>query len=104
MIQLKTGSTRRVESDLAHLLNYGTWLGSLLIAAGLVWPNWRLEFLRWSLPLVTLGVVVLIALPVIRVLVMWCNFMITHERRFAMLALTVLVIIGIGLAVGISEG
>jgi uncharacterized membrane protein len=93
-----------MESQLAHLLDYGTWIGTLLIAVGLVWPAAGLNFVPWPMPLVAMGVIVLIALPVIRVLVMLWNFVRTHERRFALLALLVLVIVAIGLAIGIAEG
>ncbi|HEY2686014.1 MAG TPA: DUF1634 domain-containing protein [Steroidobacteraceae bacterium] len=99
-----TDGMRPMESQLAHLLDYGTWIGTLLIAVGLVWPAAGLNFGPRPMPLVTLGVIVLIALPVIRVLVMLWNFVRTHERRFALLALLVLVIVAIGLAIGIAEG
>jgi uncharacterized membrane protein len=88
----------RIEAQLAHLLDYGTWLATGLITLGLIGSRFRAGFLPPSL--VNAGVLLFIALPVVRVLVMLWNFVRLRERRFALCAVAVLAIMTLGLFLG----
>ena len=91
----------RLDDRLARLLNAGTWASCVLIAAG--WaialaPSSRALVER--LHLASIGIVLLIVLPVVRVAVMGLWFWIHRERRFALFAALVLAIIGLSTALG----
>jgi uncharacterized membrane protein len=85
------------EGLLAGLLRYGTWLASGVIGSGLamslVGPC--------GTQVVAAGVVLFIALPVLRVLVMLAMFLRDRDYRLALVAAMVLMTIVAGLALGI---
>ncbi|PLC49785.1 hypothetical protein CR159_10855 [Pollutimonas subterranea] len=101
-----TETLERRERLIARLLWNGTWLASSIIAAGLI-----LDFLhRIDVALfpnlagsqvAAAGIALFILLPIARVVLMLAIFL--HERDYAYTAISalVLVIIGIGFAIGL---
>ena len=91
----------RIESLLAGVLNVGTWLASVAIAAGLVRP---LLYEQTSFPtgaqVVTAGIGLFILLPILRVILMFTIFVKERDYKFAAAAAVVLVIIFAGFAIG----
>lgn len=96
----------RLERLLAGVLEYGTWLGTCVIAAGLVlatihraasaqgWP------LPPGMPIVAAGILLFILLPVLRVALMLIVFVLERDYRFSAIALLVLAIIFLGFVFG----
>ncbi|HEU4413572.1 MAG TPA: DUF1634 domain-containing protein [Candidatus Angelobacter sp.] len=95
----------RLESLLAMLLRYGTWLASGLIGVGVTLA------LLHALPatdtpsslglrLITAGIVCFILLPVCRVAIMLVVFIVERDFRFVAIAAAVLAIILAGFALG----
>jgi uncharacterized membrane protein len=87
----------RLEELLARVLRYGTWLASAAIGLGFALalidgnPNMRIA---------TLGIVLFILLPVLRVLLMLLFFIRDRDFRFTALAALVLAIILAGILLG----
>jgi uncharacterized membrane protein len=84
------------------VLNVGTWLASVVIAAGLVLS---LFYRRMPFPsgaeVVTAGIGLFILLPILRVILMLTIFVKERDYRFAAAAAVVLFIIFAGFAVGV---
>ena len=81
-----------LESLLAQVLDKGTWLASAAIAVGLLLAGAG----SLGMTLVRLGIALFIGLPILRVLVMMIVFWRDRDYRFALIALFVLLIIGVG--------
>ena len=77
----------------AVVLQVGTWLASAVIAVGLVLPS--------GAPVVTTGIALFIALPIIRVTVMLVEFFRRRDYRIATMAALVLIIIILGIALSV---
>jgi uncharacterized membrane protein len=92
----------RIESLLADVLNAGTWLASVVIAAGLLLS---LFYERTPFPagaqVVTAGIGLFILLPILRVILMLTIFLKERDYKFAGAAAVVLLIIFAGFAIGI---
>jgi uncharacterized membrane protein len=92
----------RIESLLAGVLNVGTWLASVVIAAGLVLS---LFYERTAFPtgaqVVTAGIGLFILLPILRVILMLTIFVKERDYKFAAAAAVVLLIIFAGFAIGV---
>jgi uncharacterized membrane protein len=92
----------RIESLLAGVLKVGTWLASVVIAAGLVLS---LFYRQMTFPtgaqVVTAGIGLFILLPILRVIIMLTIFLKMHDYKFAAAAAVVLTMIIAGFAVGI---
>jgi hypothetical protein len=105
---MNPGATKvgRLESLLAGLLHYGTWLASAVIGVGLVLAlmGWRAgvpDPASWSgMCIVTWGIGLFIVLPVLRVTLMLVVFVYERDYRFVTIAAFVLAIIVAGLALG----
>jgi uncharacterized membrane protein len=88
------------------VLRYGTWLASAVIAVGLVGAFVDGHIRIPGMPvasathIVTLGIALLIVLPVLRVILMAIAFAFERDYLFAGIATLVLAIIGLGLALG----
>jgi uncharacterized membrane protein len=82
-----------LERLVAALLRYGTWLASAAIGAGLVLANRRIA---------TLGIVLFIVLPMLRVALMLVVFVRERDARLALAAGLVLAIILTSIAVASS--
>jgi uncharacterized membrane protein len=101
---------RRLEGVLSIVLRYGTWSACALIGAGIVWvlieqaapgPTTATTAASASgMPLVTLGVALLLGLPVLRVALMAIAFARERDYLFVALAAAVLAVIGLGLVLG----
>jgi uncharacterized membrane protein len=92
----------RIESLLAGLLNVGTWLASIVIAAGVVLS---LFYQRTPFPtgahIVTAGIGLFVLLPILRVIMMLTIFLKERDYQFAVAAAVVLLTIFAGFATGI---
>ena len=92
----------RIESLLAGVLNVGTWLASIVIAAGLLLS---LFYQRKPFPtgaqIVTAGIGLFILLPILRVILMLTIFVKERDYKLAAAAAVVLLIIFAGFAIGI---
>jgi uncharacterized membrane protein len=95
----------KLEHLLAIVLHYGTWLASGVIALGLALALLRgspdAKTLVSGMPVVTAGIALLIALPVLRVTLMLIVFVIERDYRFGAIAALVLMIICLGFALGL---
>lgn len=87
----------KTEGLLAGLLRYGTWLASAVIGLGLALSLVGLS----GAQVVAVGVVLFIALPVLRVLVLLAVFLRDRDYRLAIVAALVLMTIVAGFAIGI---
>jgi uncharacterized membrane protein len=87
----------RLEGVLANVLQYGTWVASATIVAGLALA---LTGSRMGVQGITIGIVLFILLPVLRVTVMLAVFLLERDYRFSAIAATVLTIICVGFALG----
>lgn len=93
--------SNRLETLLAGVLKFGTWLASVVIALGLVRPLFPVSapFPTGS-QIVTSGIALFILLPILRVILMLILFLKGRDYRLAATAAAVLVIILAGLVVG----
>jgi len=98
-----------LESRLASLLHFGTWVASALVGLGLALilagghgnPPSQLWLPSFANGLVRAGIGVFILLPVSRVAVMLVIFFRQRDYRFVAIAALVLVIIAVSLLLGI---
>lgn len=95
-----------MESLLAGVLLYGSWIASATIALGLslAWIDSRFgthhPVIFPGISIVTLGIALFILLPVLRVVLMMVVFLRERDYRFGIIAALVLTIIVLGCAVG----
>ena len=91
---------RRLEELLAAFLRYGSWSASAAIGLG-----YALALIGSQPPIrmriVSLGIVLFILLPIVRVLLMLLVFIRERDFRFAFISGTVLAIILVGIFVGV---
>ena len=89
-----------LERRLAAVLNLGTWVAFWVIAAGLLvlilHPGSLGEIVM------TVGIAIIVALPVLRVIVMLQHFVRAREGSFAALCALVLLIIAASVVVGVQ--
>jgi uncharacterized membrane protein len=85
-----------LERRLAGVLRAGTWIASAVIAVGLVLPS--------GTSVVTAGIALFIALPVLRVTLMLVEFLRQRDYRIGVIAALVLAVIVLGIAVGLRMG
>jgi uncharacterized membrane protein len=93
----------RLESALARILSYGTWFACALIAAGLAqtMSGWNMRAAHADGPsVIAAGIVIFIALPAVRVVVMLVAFLRNREYRFSVAAAFVLLMMAIGCILG----
>ena len=90
------GPVEDLEHRLAATLSCGTWLASAVIALGLLLPPLTQQGAR----IVTVGLALLILLPVLRVMLMLVAFLRARDFPLTAVAVLVLAIIGLSLAVG----
>lgn len=89
-----------LDRRLALLLKVGTWVACLFIATGLLLPQFALTIPGGHVNLVIVGVALLIALPVLRVVLMAWWFMAHRELQFALAASVVVLIIVLSAVLG----
>jgi len=99
----------QLEWLLAGTLHLGTWLASAAIGLGLAlalldsrFSAPKLAILR-DMRIATIGIALLILLPVVRVIVMLIVYLRHRDYRFSAIALLVLTIILLGFAVGLAR-
>jgi uncharacterized membrane protein len=98
---------RGLERLLANVLSIGTWLGSATIAIGLILQcmNWGRAILAVTcLRMVTYGIALFIALPVLRVALMAVAFFRQRELIFSATAFAVLAVIAAAACIGMHAG
>jgi uncharacterized membrane protein len=95
------GIADRLNSRLAWLLGAGTWASFGLIATGMALSASGVSP-RPGAHLVSAGIVLLIALPALRVVVMGVWFLLNREVDFALVAALVLMIIIASTVLGIA--
>ena len=93
----ETVKAPQTELLLAGLLHYGTWLASGLTGLGLA-----VTCRRRGTAVVSVGVALFIALPVLRVLVMLGAFIVDQDDRLVLVATVVLMTILAGIVIGLS--
>jgi Protein of unknown function (DUF1634) len=98
----------QLEWLLAGTLHLGTWLASAAIGLGLAlalldsrFSAPKLAILR-DMRIATIGIALLILLPVVRVIVMLIVYLRDRDYRLSAIALLVLTIILLGFAVGLA--
>jgi hypothetical protein len=87
------GTSDGLNSRLARLLGLGSWASCALIAAGMVVRMSGVSALSVADHLVSAGIVLLIALPTLRVALMAVWFLFRRDLDFALIAALVLLII-----------
>ena len=92
----------RMERILAGLLRYGALVASGWMALGMALSLFKdvLPLIRLSDRCLAIGIVLLIALPVLRVALMAGVFLLEKDYRFAAISCAVLVIIALGFLPG----
>ena len=103
-----TPKPAQLEWLLAGTLHLGTWLASAAIGLGLALALLdsrisapRLAILR-DMRIATIGIALLILLPVVRVIVMLILYLRQRDYRLSIISLLVLTIILLGFAVGLA--
>jgi uncharacterized membrane protein len=101
-MSVATANKTHLESVLAGLLLYGTWVASIVTAVGIVLALTAVRSAGnpLGMRLVTAGCVCFILLPVLRVLTMLIAYLREHDYRFVAITATVLAIILAGFVVG----
>jgi hypothetical protein len=92
-------ASRSLEDRLGSLLGKGTWLGCAAIAVGLALQLFNSRAALGS-GLISAGIGIIIALPILRVAAMLEYFARRKEARFAVLCAVVLVVVGVGVLLG----
>jgi len=87
------GIPDRLNSRLAWLLGFGSWLSCTLIGCGMLAPAVGMTTPQTAEKLVSAGIVLLIALPTMRVATMSAWFLIHRDFDFALISAAVLAII-----------
>jgi uncharacterized membrane protein len=82
----------KLERHLAILLQSGSWLASAVVATGLLLPS--------GTRVVTVGIALFIALPIVRVALMLFGFLRRGDYRIAVITALVLAIIILGFVFG----
>ena len=92
----------RMERILAGLLRYGALIASGWMAIGMALSLYKgvLPLIRLSDRCLAVGIVILIALPVLRVALMTGVFLLEKDYRFAAISCVVLGIIALGFLLG----
>ena len=98
---------RRLEDLLAAFLRYGSWaalatigLGYAIALIGSHPPTWNLAGLP-NMRIVSMGIVLFILLPILRVFLMLLVFLRQRDFRFAFISGMVLAIILLGIFLGV---
>jgi ABC-type sulfate transport system permease component len=95
-----TGAPRTLETRLSLLLGRGTWLACAVIGAGLAVRLLRHDAMGDHI--ISTGVGLIIALPVIRVAAMLEHFHRSRQRKLALTCALVLAIVAAGTVLGLA--
>jgi uncharacterized membrane protein len=102
-MMFSSASSDRLNNRLARLLVLGTWTSCGLILIGMVLPALGASLRPGSAYFVSTGIVLLIALPPVRVATMAVWFLFNDARDFALIAALVLVIIVASTLLGVGS-
>jgi uncharacterized membrane protein len=97
-------ATDGLNRRLAWLLGYGSWASCSLMAMGMVLRMLGISARSGADHLVSAGIVIMIALPIMRVVVMGVCFLFRRERDFALIAAIVLAIVIASTLFGVGAG
>jgi len=103
---MRGGAAHQLESVLAAILYWGTWVASSAVAAGLALALLDSRavlgetVIQRDMRITTAGIALFVLLPVIRVPVMLFAFLRERDYRFSLIAALVLTITLLGLLVG----
>jgi uncharacterized membrane protein len=86
-------AVRALDRRIAVILRVGTWLASAVIAIGLVLPS--------GAPVVTTGIALFVALPIVRVTVMLVEFLRHRDYPIGVISALVLTVIVLGIALSV---
>jgi hypothetical protein len=99
------GNTQKLERSLALLLQYGTLFASLVMGAGVLFGVFHHGVTASAASsLMTVGVGLIILLPICRVLLVTFACVIVGEYRFACIAAAVLTIVALSCMAGLRDG
>jgi hypothetical protein len=87
---------------LAKLMTVGTWFGCALIAVGTILLVGHSGLLGGPPAIISAGIAIIIALPILRVLTMAWWFLLRRDLQFATIALGVFAVIAISTYLGIA--
>jgi uncharacterized membrane protein len=90
-----------VARSLARLLSGGTWVASLVIAAGLL-LGWA-GAARAGTTVTTAGILVVVLLPIMRVVTVLAHFFAVRDRKFMAWCVAVLAIIAASVIAGVMS-
>lgn len=97
-----------LDRRLATFLQYGTWIASATIAVGMFLRTTtamgEIGSARLATTAVTTGVAAFILLPILRLVLMLFIFFRQRDYCYAFIAALVLLIVGLGCAVGVVLG
>jgi uncharacterized membrane protein len=85
---MKLERMQALDRRVALVLSVGTWLASAVIALGLAVPG--------GVPVVTTGIALLVALPILRVTLVLIDSLRARDRHIAAICAAVLLIIAFG--------
>lgn len=89
----------RIASSLASLLVHGTWIASLVIAAGLL-MGWA-GAVTAGTATTTAGILLVVLLPILRVVMVLAHFFAAGDRKFMAWCVAVLAIIAASVIAGV---
>ncbi|CEG09144.1 putative membrane protein [Afipia felis] len=91
-----------LERRISKLLEWGTWIGCAIVSVGITMGLFAaVEFQPVSVRLVSIGIAIFIAMPILGVAVMTLTFIRDEDTVFAIISFLVLLIIGLGAAIGV---
>ena len=90
----------RIARSLASLLSRGTWVASLVIAAGLL-LGWAGKATAGSVT-TTAGILLVVLLPIMRIVTVLGHFLVAGDRKFMAWCVAVLAIIAVSVFAGMS--
>ena len=92
---MKLQSIPALDRRVAIVLHAGTWLASGVIVVGLVLPH--------GVPIVTIGIALFVALPILRVALVLVDSLRARDHRIAAICTAVLLIIAVGVVLSVRH-
>jgi len=103
MIDPEAASTR-LDTLLARILQYGTWLASSVVfigvATALFGAHNGIRMSQMGRSVASCGIALFILMPIVRVCAMCAFFAFARDRRLALIAAFVLIILAAGIGLG----
>jgi len=89
-----------IARSLARLLSVGTWVASVVIAAGLL-MDWA-GAVSAGKAVTTAGILLVVLLPIMRIVTVLGHFLVAGDRKFMAWCVAVLAIIAVSVFAGMS--